>query len=269
MEKGNKGVAVFGIVIAALGLGFLLTRKKKVTPPPPPPTGLANLYGLVTDTAGRALAGANLLLDSRSAVSGSDGSYAISNIEPGEYAMTINLTGYETLTVVITLVEGSHRVDFQLIPIVVPPTLPSASFWGALVTPTTVQKYVAPEIGWCWIIDKFHIGWKNTGNQPFKGYMSAVVHPYAYGAAGFCSDQSLIPVQGQGQLVNPGETGTVVFSSHGIWGGVLSVRITDEAGNVAYQSDPWDSDTQRGEHFNWISAPGGAVNPEDLYTCPI
>ena len=92
----KKGLLV-GLGMAAAGVLWLLSGKVKAAPPPPPPPGLANLYGVVTDSVtGQAISGVLVTLDSQQAYTDSNGAYAFMNIQMGSYTARFSKAGYET-----------------------------------------------------------------------------------------------------------------------------------------------------------------------------
>jgi len=107
-----------GGIFAAIG-AFLWFNKKPIPIPPPP--NMANLYGQITDrVTGKALVGASISLDSQTKASAADGSYLFANLQLGMYSIIASLTGYETLTGSVTVVEGNNTLNIQLVPIFVP-----------------------------------------------------------------------------------------------------------------------------------------------------
>ena len=71
----------------------------------------ATLTGTVTDTDGETLPGANIRLvgTQKGTSTGSDGSYRISEIEPGTYMVRVSFVGYETVEQEATFQSGSSR----------------------------------------------------------------------------------------------------------------------------------------------------------------
>ncbi len=66
-----------------------------LTPIPPP---VANLYGVVSDAeTGSALAGVKVTIDGLVTYTDSLGQYAFSGLTPGNYTITFEKDGYETV----------------------------------------------------------------------------------------------------------------------------------------------------------------------------
>lgn len=264
MDDKQKGLLVIGIT--ALGLGFLLMRKKPVPPPPPPPPGLANLYGRVTDKAtGKLLAGVNVSLDTYLATTDATGLYLFPEVTPGPYALTFFLGGYQGQTQSVNLVEGNNLVNAELVPTAFIHTLERYGVGG---TPTGIRTYTNAEAGWRYLINTLVVTFRNTGNGPFQAHVAyAVAHPYAPGAASFCSDQAMAVISGDNGLVPVDGTITITFQVPHAWGGLSTLAIADETGNIVYADEIWDAEAQRGTHLPEFPAPGGAINPEDIFVC--
>lgn len=106
--------------LSLLGLGLLVALS--------PDTSLAqqraNVSGTVIDAEGDfALPGANVILQRddgsmvTGAATGADGTYAISNVEPGEYVLSFRFVGYGEARVPVALEAGESRtVDVALVP---------------------------------------------------------------------------------------------------------------------------------------------------------
>lgn len=93
-KDGKKTAIIVGVGVAAVVGVVLLTAGKK---PPPPLPGLANLHGIVTDAdTGEPLAGVLIALNGLSAFTGSDGLYAFTDLEPGDYEVEFSKEGYLT-----------------------------------------------------------------------------------------------------------------------------------------------------------------------------
>ncbi len=94
------------IVIIPIGLGFAAAVGIAALAFAAPPTGLANLYGKVTDAeTGGELSGVYVALwDSAGmellayAYTNGSGNYIIENILPGSYVLQFSKAGYETVT---------------------------------------------------------------------------------------------------------------------------------------------------------------------------
>lgn len=120
---------------------------------------------------------------------------------------------------------------------------------------------------WAYILKTLTISWLNTGSSPTAGYIDAVLHPYAPGS-GFCRDQALTPIAGQGAVVAGGAWGAVQFAVPYAVTGIISARLSSPT-KVLQEAPVWDTETQNGILFNAVPAPGGAILASDFYQCPI
>lgn len=94
MEKKS----LIGLGLAAAAVALLVSRAGGQEPPPPPPPGYANLYGNVTDAeTGINIAGVIVTLNGYQVVTDNAGNYSFVEIEPGNYTLTFEKDGYETL----------------------------------------------------------------------------------------------------------------------------------------------------------------------------
>ena len=69
----------------------------------------ATIYGVVTDHAtGTPLENANVVLSpgGRTAITGTDGRFEFNELEPRQYTITVQRTGYQTNRVTITAIVG-------------------------------------------------------------------------------------------------------------------------------------------------------------------
>jgi len=79
----------------------------------------ASLSGTVTDPQGRAVAGASITLlrraDSsrRQAVTDTDGGFAFATIDPGEYRVTAESTGFPIVTQTLAVADGENTANLQ------------------------------------------------------------------------------------------------------------------------------------------------------------
>lgn len=65
--------------------------------PVPPP--VANLYGVVTDAdTGAPIGGVKVIIDGLVAYTAANGAYAFEGLTPGNYTITFEKEGYETVT---------------------------------------------------------------------------------------------------------------------------------------------------------------------------
>ena len=107
MKTGQKIAIGVGLGSAALGIGYLLTRK---APPPPPPPGLAQVFGTVADaTTGTPLGSVLVTANGLEVVTDSRGQYILTNLEPGTYTIRFSKTNYEEGSMSITLSAGESR----------------------------------------------------------------------------------------------------------------------------------------------------------------
>jgi hypothetical protein len=121
--KGTRAVVlVGGATFLTVGLIYLATRKAGAAPPTPPPPGLANVYGVVTDSStGKPISGVGFALNSFTTSSGSSGDYSFNSITPGDYVIALVKDGYESLTNSITVIEGQNKLNIVMIPTGAPP----------------------------------------------------------------------------------------------------------------------------------------------------
>lgn len=94
-KKAAIGLGIGGAVIAGL---MLATRAKAVpTPAPPAPSpGLCTLYGTVTDArTNKPIPGAIVTLDGMETDTNENGYFVFSDIESGDYTMSVTKEGYE------------------------------------------------------------------------------------------------------------------------------------------------------------------------------
>jgi hypothetical protein len=95
MEKSKKAALIIGGLAAGSTLVLALTRKAKAAPPPPP-SGLANLYGTVTDAhTGKAIPGVSVSLNQWTTVTDNNGYYEFIEIQPGAYTIRFSKEGYQ------------------------------------------------------------------------------------------------------------------------------------------------------------------------------
>jgi iron complex outermembrane receptor protein len=74
------------------------------------------LTGTVTSTEGDALTGANVVLmgTEKGTATGADGSYRITNIQPGDYTVRVTFVGYGRVEQEISIQEGTRTQNFEL-----------------------------------------------------------------------------------------------------------------------------------------------------------
>lgn len=99
LTKQQQVMTVIGVVGGMTALILLATRAEAGPPPPPPPPERANLYGKVTDnSSGQPIAGVLVTLNSMQTQTDVDGSYAFTDIQPGDYTATFSKAGYQTIS---------------------------------------------------------------------------------------------------------------------------------------------------------------------------
>src|SRR5262245_23056840 len=78
---------------------------------------LQSVHGVVRDTAGKPLAGADVLLGSRQASTGLTGRFAFDSLKPGKYPITIRLVGYHAVHSRIGVVASDPtELEYFLVP---------------------------------------------------------------------------------------------------------------------------------------------------------
>jgi len=88
------GIAA-GAALATAGALYLIFRGKAAPPPLP---GAASLYGIVTDAGtGEPIPDVLVTLNGGSTYTDSAGTYAFTDIAPGEYVLEFSKDGYETV----------------------------------------------------------------------------------------------------------------------------------------------------------------------------
>ena len=118
MKKFCKRFIVFAVILSSFVLGQ---------------TG--NVSGLVSSD-GQGLAGANVVLEGTSfgAAADAEGAYFVSNIQPGEYTVTVTYVGYTELSQVVLVNSGeTAQLDFQL-------TLSPVSMDEVVVTALGIER---------------------------------------------------------------------------------------------------------------------------------
>jgi len=79
---------------------------------------LASLHGRVRDAnSWKVIEGVEVTLDSLVTQSNSDGNYEFLGLHPGTYTITLDKTGYKTLSQSITLLEGYNEVFLNITPV--------------------------------------------------------------------------------------------------------------------------------------------------------
>jgi hypothetical protein len=92
------------------------------TPPSPPETG--SLTGKVTDASTQeAIIGANVSLGTMNTTTGTNGTYAFTDLEPNTYTVTASADGYVSATATVEVTAGEPTIrDLQLTPETTAPT---------------------------------------------------------------------------------------------------------------------------------------------------
>lgn len=79
----------------------------------------STVYGIVTDSAdGEPVSGASVMLipGSKTQLTGQDGNFQFDNLDPKQYTLSVQKTGYQTNRKVLTAVSGEDiQVSIQLI----------------------------------------------------------------------------------------------------------------------------------------------------------
>jgi hypothetical protein len=117
VAKRKKISPVLIIIPAALVLGtvgvVVLTRKAKAVTPPSP--GLATLFGYVTDSKNASkLANVRVSLNDHAVYTDSSGMYVFTDIQPGDYGITFDKTGYKTVQTGVSVEGGLSEFDYSL-----------------------------------------------------------------------------------------------------------------------------------------------------------
>lgn len=87
------------VMMAAVIQQLIPTQEAPAPIPPAPPSGLANLYGKVTDAStGKGIPGVLVVLDGGQTSTDSNGNYVFTNLEVGEYEVEFSKEGYESMT---------------------------------------------------------------------------------------------------------------------------------------------------------------------------
>jgi uncharacterized protein (DUF2141 family) len=124
-------------------INFVLTG---YTPPPPPNPG--SISGVVTDSAtGLPIAGANVMARDRRivrrAITGTDGSYTITNLRAGAYRVMANKQGYQPNMypdpVILAVGQAVTGINFALVQGQVPPPPGTGSISGTVINVGTQQ----------------------------------------------------------------------------------------------------------------------------------
>jgi len=125
-KKALAGILIFG-GLAAL-IWFLASKAHGAPPdgngeePPPdgeePPEGMANLWGVVTDSlTGEIITGARVLLDGQETYSDVNGIYLFYAVTPGSYTVQVEYQYYKPQSFNVSLPEGANERDIALEPV--------------------------------------------------------------------------------------------------------------------------------------------------------
>jgi hypothetical protein len=132
----------------------------------PVSSGGGTLTGQVQDSSGNPLQGAQILLDNgQSAISLSDGSYAISGIAPGPHLLSTTLLGYREATGQVTVAPGASKsVLISLSPFYAAAGSPAPGGSKSIPPPSRSSGEARPERGTMHVIgdsynDGYHRWW--------------------------------------------------------------------------------------------------------------
>src|SRR5579859_1895930 len=114
MRVFSHGVRIVGCAIAVLGLAAIASAQSVTK---------GEVLGRIVDQKGEALPGVTVTLISKTkmapivAVTGSDGQYRITNIQPGDYTLTTALSGFGGTSIGVTVRVGSSlKIDLRMAP---------------------------------------------------------------------------------------------------------------------------------------------------------
>ena len=115
---GTAGSRLLLLLVAMLlcGLAQLRAQQSSELPDSPTAQNAASVTGIVTDTDGAAITGASITLShpdepalaTQKTVSAADGGFALNNIAPGAFAITITANGFSAETISGTLAPGQQ-----------------------------------------------------------------------------------------------------------------------------------------------------------------
>lgn len=124
-EGMNKKLSPWLIIAGVAGAIALMVSRAKAKPPeeiPPTEPGLANLYGIVTDSAtGKPLQGVRVSLGALTTLTDSSGYYQFTDLEIEQYGISFQKEGYETQEGPIFLQEGNNELNPSIQPSEGPP----------------------------------------------------------------------------------------------------------------------------------------------------
>ena len=145
MAEDTRKVARGLGIAAILGGALLLATKAKAAPPAPPEEpepGLANLYGVVTDTTtGKAVPGVLITMNGIETCTFDDGSYSLVDLEPRGYDIVFSKEGYELFDLFnVAIIEGNNELNVEMTPIVPPEE--------EVTPPATVLAGVILDVKW-------------------------------------------------------------------------------------------------------------------------
>jgi hypothetical protein len=155
-----------------------------------------NVYGSVTDESGAVLPGATVTISSdlgtRSTVSGATGEFRFLNLERGRYKVSVNLTGFTTVTREIQVVTGENvNLTFGLkvatveetVTVTAETPLVDVKKRGTATTMTTEELTQVPNARDPWgvlknvpgvLVDRVNIAGNENGQQATSGGKGAV-----------------------------------------------------------------------------------------------
>ena len=255
-EEGRKVARGLGIA-AILGGALLLATKAKAAPPEPPEEpepGLANLYGVVTDTTtGKAIPGVLITMNGIETCTFDDGSYSLVDLEPRGYDIVFSKEGYEPFDLLnVAIVEGNNKLNVEMTPLE-PPEPPAATVLAGVILDTKWRETGTDE----WrplpvslpAYTKFDCKWRVRNNSNgLATFTTGIVSMNYYRAYG----QTVMTLE-------PGEEADLIFigfagfsagtsGSQVIYLGVLPGTIIETGQQYWYEAELVDSVTL---HYNW------------------
>jgi len=220
-KKGTSAAVILGVAAAAgLTVALLASREAEAAP------GTATLEGYVRDAStNQPVTGAKIdLIGGLSMISSSTGYFKFTALLPGDYTLVCSRDGYDTLTNVISLIEGVNQYEIPLVP----------SSGG----PTTSLEY-ASAIEWTepgshsgMATVSIFVKIKNTGSAPATAHPTGEVKTYLENNGD--PYPRFLPIDMGTQTIQPGQTVTFTDTiseypdEH-----IILVTIQSEAGVIS------------------------------------
>jgi hypothetical protein len=102
------------VLLRSLQLGWCLALWPAALPAQQP---IQSVTGIVRDTAGAPLAGADVLLGTHKATTSPSGAFRIDSLRPGQYAITIRMVGYNPVhSRVLVVASEPTEMEYFLLP---------------------------------------------------------------------------------------------------------------------------------------------------------